>query len=195
MPVSGTALQAFFTAQGQSINVSAGQLDYQSFSLPVQSVFQVQQFGSPPEFFGAYSAGQQAPALCTFPGETAIGWQVLASFRDAPARLIVNLFDNHAAIVSTNTYLGLDRSNLGFCTQGAAGTFYTQDARNTGAAARILVFNATGALAGSTWFACETGPGPGGDFADTIALVGFAAGTAPVPAAHTSWGRVKALYH
>jgi hypothetical protein len=67
--------------------------------------------------------------------------------------------------------------------------FYTQDARNPGGTARILAYNATGSANGWTWFACETGAGPGGDYADFIALVNLS--LAPVPVSRTDWGTLK----
>jgi hypothetical protein len=193
VPVSGSALQSFFTAHGQSINVSAGQQDIQQFSIPISTSFQVQLFNASATF-GAYNASDAVPALYQLmPGAASTGWFAEASFRTSPQRMVVNLFDATSALVGTNTYLSADNTDLGFYVQDVVGgVFYTQDARNTGGAPHILVFNATGALAGSTWFACETSAGPGGDFADVIALVDLA--FAPVPVATTSWSRVKGLY-
>jgi hypothetical protein len=193
VPVSGSALQSFFTAHGQSINVSAGQQDIQQFSIPISTSFQVQLFNASATF-GAYNASDAVPALYQLmPGAASTGWFAEASFRTSPQRMVVNLFDVASTLQGTNTYLGADNTDLGFYVQDVVGgVFYTQDARNTGGAPHILVFNATGALAGSTWFACETSAGPGGDFADVIALVDLA--FAPVPVATTSWSRVKGLY-
>jgi hypothetical protein len=193
VPVSGTALQSFFTAHGQSINASAAQQDIQQFSIPISTSFQVQLFNASATF-GAYNASDAVPALYqVVPGAASTGWFAEASFRTSPQRMVVNLFDATSTLVGTNTYLSADNTDLGFYAQDAVGgAFYTQDARNAGGAPGILVYSATGGLAGSTWFACETSGGPGGDFADVIALVNFA--FAPVPTATTSWSRVKALY-
>ena len=191
--VSGTALQAFFTAHGQSINASAAQQDIQRFNIPVSSSFGVQMFGDGTASFGAYNASAAVPALYVLmPGAVTPGWFVEASFRTAPQRMVVNLFDDTSALIGTTTYFGADNTDLGFYAQTAGGVFSTQDARNAGGAPSILVYSATGALAGSTWFACETSGGPGGDFADVIALVNLS--LAPVPANSTTWSRVKALY-
>ena len=194
VPVSGTALQSFFTSHGQSINVSAGQQDLQRFSIPAYYSFGVHTFGDRTTSFGVYNASATVPPLYQLmPGAAGDGWFVVCSFRTGPDRLIVNLFDNNSAFVSTNTYLGADPTDLGFYDEGAGGTFYTQDARNPDGAPNILVFSATGALAGSTWFACETSTGPGGDFADFIVLLDLA--FTPVPTTRSSWSLVKALYH
>lgn len=194
VPVVGTALQSFFTAQGQSINVSAAQQDIQTFSLPDGRGFDTHSFVSSSAAFGMYNAGDAAPALnAVLPGVVSPGWFAAVEFRPTPQRAIVNLIDEFSSLVSTNVYLGADNTNFGFFSQGADGPFYTQDARNPGAAAKILVFAGTGTLVGSTWFACETSAGAGGDYADLIALVNFS--VLPVPTATTSWSRVKALYH
>jgi hypothetical protein len=192
--VSGTALQSFFTAHGQSINASAAQQDIQRFSIPLSTSFGIQVFGDGTSAFGAYNASAAVPPLYPImPGAATVGWFVEASFRTAPQRMVVNLFDASSALVGTNTYLGADNADLGFYTQSAGGAvFSTQDARNTGGAPHILVYSATGALAGSTWFACETSSGPGGDFADVIALLDLS--FAPVPTTTTNWSRVKALF-
>ena len=192
--VTGTALQTFFTSQGQSINVSAAQQDLQSFTFPAFSSFDLHLFGSSSTTFGGYNASAAVPPLyLLFPGAASAGWFTTAGFRDGPARVVLNMFDNNSAFVGTTTYLGADRLDFGFYDASVGGTFYTQDARNPGGLPNILVFSGTGSLAGSTWFACETGAGPGGDFADTIMLLGFS--TAPVPTTPTTWSRVKALFH
>jgi len=89
----------------------------------------------------------------------------------------------------TTSFDGADPTSLGFYDQGSTGPFYTQDARNPGGEAKILAYNGTGSLIGWTWFACETGAGPGGDYADLIALVNLS--LAPTPVLQTNWGTLK----
>lgn len=190
VPVSGTALQSFFSAQGQAIDVNTAQQDLQRFSVPNDIGFQVNEFGSSSAGFGVYNAADANPALyLAFPGSAAPGWFVVASFRTSPIRLVVNLFDASSTFMGSTTYLGADHADFGFYVQDAGGTFYSQDERNPGGAPKILAFNGTGAHAGSTWFACETSAGPGGDFADVIVLLGTA--PTPVPVLHASWGALK----
>lgn len=195
VPVSGTALQSFFNAQGQTIDVGSAQLDAQRFSvaagvaMPVRVGLALARTGS----LGMYNAKLEVPPLYQFlPGAGADGWFVVLSFRDSPVRLIVNLFDANSASQGSNTYLGADRTDFGFYVQDAAGLFYSQDERNPGSAPHILAFSGTGAYAGATWFACETSAASGGDFADLVVRVDFA--LAAVPARSTTWGRVKSLY-
>ena len=191
IPVSGTALQAFFTSQGQLIDVHTQQLDLQTVSLSVGTTLEFHMpVGSDPNanVLGIYDPGLAAPPLYqVFPGSATSGWYAVLSFRSSPMRAVVYLFDASSALQGTNTYLGVDPSYLGFYLQAPGATFYSQDERNGGA--RLLAFNAVGTLAGSTWFAWETGPGPGGDFADSIWLVPNA--LAPVPVSHASWGTLK----
>jgi len=194
IPVTGTALQSFFTAHGQAIDVSKDQLDLQTLSLPAGASIQVDAaVVSDPSTngFGAYNAGATSPALYqVFPGAAATGWFSVMAFRATPTRMVVNLFDASSALQGTNTYLGADPTNLGFYLQTSGGVFYSQDARNSGA--RLLAFSGTGADGGDTWLAWETGAGPGGDYADSIWLLPFAFG--PVPVSHTNWGTVKARF-
>jgi hypothetical protein len=191
IPVSGTALQAYFSSLGQLIDVHTQQLDLQTVSLRVGTTIEFRMpLGSDPNanVLGIYNAGLGAPPLDqVFPGAATTGWYAVLSFRSSPMRAVVYLFDASSALQGTSSYLGVDPSYLGFYLQSLGATFYSQDERNGGA--RLLAFNGIGTLAGSTWFAWETGPGPGGDFADSIWLVPNA--LAPVPVSHTSWGALK----
>lgn len=195
VPVSGNALATFFASQGQSIAVVGDQVDLQSVSFPIAPA----SIGLGPVHpvptiagFGGYNTSLAAPPLYQiFPGAALAGWFTVASFRTAPLRLVVNLFDAASTLQGTTTYLGADPSAFGFYAQGPS-LVYSQDARNPGGLARMLSYAGTGAHAGSTWFACEFSDAPAGDFADFVALVTFS--TPPVGAERTSWGRVKRLY-
>ena len=193
VPVSGTALQTFFTSQGQAINVNTDQLDLQTFSEPLGSGFQVLRFIDPNATLGAYNAAAVSPTLyLIFPGAASPGWFSMASFRASPDRLVVNLFDNNSAFVSTTTYIGADHTNFGLYAQMPSGLAFSQDSRDASGRPQMLAFDGTGVDAGFTWLAFEGTPGPGSDFADAVALV--ALGSGPVPAKAGSWARVKALF-
>ena len=197
IPVSGTALQAFFTSKGQAINVNTDQLDLQAIGLPAEASVQMSGAFGPQgvgSVFGVYNAGFDVPPLYqVFPGAATAGWYTVMSFRSGPTRLVVNLFDAASAFQGSTTYLAgpPDHTNLGFYLQQSPGdgglVFFSQDARNGGA--RMLAYNSTGTLVGGTWLAWETGAGPGGDYADAIWLFPYA--FAPVPVAHTNWGTLK----
>lgn len=198
IPVSGTALQTFLTSQGQTINVNTDQLELQTMSFAADAT--VSMGLSSPNNAGAtvglYNAGFAVPPLYQiFPGAAVGGWFAQASFRTAPTRVVVSLFDASSAFQGSTTYLAgpPDRTFMGLYVQQSGGTVsYTQDARNAGGEARILAYAATGAKAGLTWFACEFGPGAGGDFADFITLVNLTG--APVPVSHTNWGTLKSRF-
>lgn len=193
VPVSGTALQFFFASQIQAINVVGSQLDAQTFSLPAGGSFQVLPFGNPSAPVGVYNAALASPALYqVYPGAASAGWSAVGSFRSLPDRLVVNLFDALNTFQGSNTYFGADRTDFGFYSVLAGGTSYSQDARNPGGRAQMLAYNGTGARAGSLWFAFESTPAAGGDYADAIFLVTLA--SAPVPATPSNWKRVKALF-
>jgi len=193
VPVSGTALSAFFASQGQTIDVNTAQQDIQRFSEPADFTFETHEFGAGPGDYGVYNAGVATPSLyLVFPGGASSGWFTVTSFRDSPARLVVNLFDQNFVIQGSNVYLGADRADFGFYAANASGTVFTEDARNPGGAPRVLAYSATGAREGWTWFACETGAGPGGDFFDVVLLIQLA--LAPVGVQHTTWGTLKARF-
>jgi len=193
VPVSGTALATFFASQGQTIDVNNQQLDLQTVNLSSTPGFESHTFGTElSNTFGGYNTALAVPPLYQIvPGAVATGWFSSTSFRTSPTRVVVNLFDASDAFQGSTTYLSgpPDPSTFGFYVQSAGGVFYTQDVRNPGGTARILAYNGTGSRTGWTWFACETGAGPGGDYADYIALVNLS--LAPVPALKTDWGTLK----
>lgn len=193
VPVTGTALATFFAAHGQAIDASTQQLDLQRTAVLTNAAFEVRAFVGTAASVGAYNAAAAAPPLYQiFPGAASSGWFAAASFRVSPQRLVVNLFDASSALQGATTYLNADNTDFGFYVIAGTGTFYSQDARNAGSAARMLAFNGTGAFAGSTWICTETGAGPGGDYADVITLVQFQ--FAPVSTQTSTWNRVKRLY-
>ena len=200
VPVSGTALQAFFTSQGQAINVNTDQQDLQTVSFAAPQTLEIHAaiVSGPGSTLGLYNAGLAAPALYqVFPGAATNGWYSVASFRTAPTRLVLNLFDDNAAFVGSTSYLAgpPDPADMGLYLLDAGGlTFYSQDARNADGA-RLLAFSSTGALAGGTWLAWETDAGPGGDFADAIWMLPLPLALAPVPVLHANWGELKARFH
>lgn len=195
VPVSGSALATFFASQSQTINVNTDQVDAQRQTVPATTNFQMQTFGPavPGTTVGIYNAAPTSPALYQIiPGAASAGWFAVAGFRVGPTRLVVNLFDSNTALQGSTTYLGADASDFAFYASGSTGTMFQQDARNPGGAARVLVFNGTGAKSGNTWLAFETSSVGPADFADVVVLVNLA--LSPVSDAKSTWSRVKALY-
>lgn len=195
VPVTGTALATFFASQGQTINVNTDQVDAQRQAVPATTNFQMQTYGPAlsTTAIGIYNAALEVPALYQImPAATGTGWFAVAAFRTSPTRLVVNLFDNNTALQGSTSYLGADASDFAFYATGSNGTLYQQDSRNVLGAARMLVFNGTGAKTGNTWLAFETSSVGPADYADVIALVNLA--LSPVSEAKSTWSRVKALY-
>jgi len=190
--VSGTALATFFASRSQAIDPAADQLELQQLSLGATASFDVHAYAPvlPSAPAGIYNALAPTPSLDqVWPGGPATDWFPACSFRTSPTRLVVNLFDGLGTLQGTTTYLGADPTAFAFYASGPNGTEYQQDARNPLGAARMLAFHGTGAHVGSTWLAFETGPGPGGDFADLVLLVNLA--LAPVDVQRTTWGELR----
>jgi hypothetical protein len=198
--VVGGCLQGELNGQGESINVLTDQNAVQRWASTVSnnSTFTIQvelSANAAANTYGIYNASFAVPPLyLVFPGAATAGWFATASFRTAPIRVVVNLFDNNAAFVSTVTYLGADRNDFGFYLSGPGGLFYTQDARNPGGNAQALTYAGTGINSGSWWMAWEDTPFAGGndDFCDALL---FLESINPTPVSKTTWGSLKARFH
>jgi hypothetical protein len=201
VPIAGGSLQGYLNGVGESINVLTDQQDVQTWQSTVSSnstfTLQIELAGNAPNnFIGIYNAGDVAPALDTvFPGAAGAGWFAVVSWRTAPTRAVVNLFNDAAALVSTNQYLGADKSSFGFYLQGPGGTFYTQDVRN-GGDPQAVTFAGTGVNFGSWWLAFEDTPYAGSDHDFNDAVL-FLESVNPGPTAvnKTTWGSLKARFH
>jgi len=202
VPVAGGTLQGYLNSVGESINVLTDQQDIQRWAATVSNnstfTIQVELSGNAAaNTYGLYNASLVAPPLyLVFPGAAASGWFATASFRTAPIRVVVNLFDNNAAFVATTTYLGADRNDFAFYLSGPGGLFYTQDARNPCGAAQALTYAGTGLNSGSWWLCWDDAQrGCGGpsdsDFDDAVL---FLESVNPTPASTTSWGQLKARF-
>jgi hypothetical protein len=195
VPVSDGSLQGYLNSVGESINVLTDQNSAQRWASTVSnnSTFTIQvELGSfaPSNSIGIYNAALAAPPLYqVFPGAATAGWFAVASFRTSPVRVIVNLFDASAALQGSTVYLGADRNDFGFYLSGPGGTFYTQDARNPGAAAYALTFAGTGLNSGSWWLAFEDL----NDFNYSDAVL-FLESVNPTPVSKTTWGSLKSRF-
>lgn len=159
--VLGSVLQDYLASLGESINVRTDQVDRQRWGSPIPSkpTFTLQvEIGPKPAgvSIGLYNAGDAVPAPYTlFPPESDARWFAVASFRTLPTRVVINLFDANAALISTTIYLGANKDDFGFYLSGPDGVFHTQDARNPGGQAQWLVYAGTGINAGNWWLAGE----------------------------------------
>src|SRR5262249_55851968 len=144
VPILGGSLQGYLNGVGESINALTDQQDVQQWmnTASGNSTFtlQIELSGNAAQnVLGLYNAGAPVPPLyLIFPGASTNGWFAIASFKTAPTRLVVNLFDQGANFQGSTTYLAgpPDPNNFGFYLQNSNGTFYTQDARNPGGTAQ-----------------------------------------------------------
>ncbi len=201
IPVSGTGLQDYLRSIGESIDVQQAQVDAQLMQMYylTNSTYTFQcELGlkEPGLSLGLYDGSTLTESFVElFPAAAGPGWFVVVSFRTAPARIVVNLFDSMAALVSTRTTLGGNRRAIGFYVQGPDGVFHSQDARNPGGAAQVLFYGGTGVNAGSMWIAFEAGAranGADGDFDDAVVFLERNAFVGPVQ--RTSWGSLKVRF-
>ena len=201
VPISGTALEAFFNSQGEAINAAqdqvAGELFFaivgnnSTFTLQVEMELDAGNVES-----GIYGGHEANPVLIPvfMPGAHAGSFGVV-SFRTNPTRFIVNRFDETAAFLGSTTYPGGDRKGIGWYVRGPLGPFYSQDARNVGGAPQVLYYQGTGINAGSWWVTAETSPAGAGnaDYADIVWL--FDGGFLSLVDTHPlRWAQLKARF-
>ena len=199
--VNNGTLQGYLNSVGESINVLTDQQDIQRWQSTVSNnstfTLQVEFAGNAgTNTYGLYNASLASPPLYQmFPGAATNGWFAVASFRTAPTRVVVNLFDATAALQGSSTFLGADRTNFGFYLQQNPGlVFYSQDARNPGGLAQMLTYAGTGINTGSWWLCMEdltASQGSDYDFDDTVL---FCESIVPTPVNKTTWGDLKARF-
>ncbi len=197
--ISDPTLQAYLNGQGESINVNAAQENIQTWTTTISgnSTFtMMMEFAgnAGSNTIGIYNGGDVAPTLIpVFPGAATSLWFATAAFRSGPTRVVVNVFDDNANLVGSNSYLGADRNNFGLYLQGPGGTFYSQDARNPGARIQALTYAGTGINTGSWWICFEDlamNAGSDGDYNDAI-LFCESVNPTVVSVNNTTWGSLK----
>lgn len=199
VPVIGGSLQGYLNGVGESINVNTDQNAVQTWSTTVSgnSTFSLMielAGNAASNTIGIHNGAPAVPPLYpVFPGAASAGWFATASFRLAPVRVVINLFDDNAVLQGTNTYLGADRNNFGYYLSGPGGLFYTQDARNAGSVAQALAYAGTGINLGQWWLCWEDLPAAGSDHDFNDAVL-FLESVTPTPTSRTSWGQLKARF-
>jgi len=204
VPVAGTTLQNYFSVTVlESINVGTDQVaDTQRWKTTVSgnsAMTLMIELASDANgnALGVYNAGDVSPALFEiFPGTAVAGQYAMASFRPLTSQLLVTVFNGDGTVASSVTHNGVTTNNFGYYIQHAAGgTGYSQDARNAGDTARMLVFKGTGDNAGNWWMCFEDNnpddPDDDRDFDDAVV---FVESINPTPVAHTSWGALKSRF-
>jgi len=125
VPVNGTALQSFFNAQGQSISAASDQQQPAGFTglflTQPATHFAVYAFGKHQDDLVVYlTSSPSSPLYVISPAGAASGWFTEVSFRDAPVRMVVTLFDATSTFQGATTYLGLGLNFMGLATSGPA---------------------------------------------------------------------------
>jgi len=198
--VAGGSLQGYLNGVGEAINVNTDQNAVQTWQTTVSNnatfTLMIELAGNAPaNNIGIYNGTPAAPPLYqVFPGAASAGWFATCSFRNAPVRVVVNLFDDNAAFQGQNTYLGADASNFGYYLDGPGGIFYTQDYRNPGGTVQALTYAGTGNNTGQWWLCFEDlteSNGKDNDFEDAIL---FLESIAPTPVSKTTWGALKVRF-
>lgn len=202
--VAGTALQNHFSVTVlESINVGTDQVaDAQRWKTTVSGNSAMTLMielasDSNGNALGVYNAGDLTPALFEiFPGSAVAGQYAMASFRPLTSQLLVTLFNGDGTVASSNTYNGVTTNNFGYyISREQGGTGYSQDARNAGDTARMLVFKGTGDNVGNWWMCFEdNNPNDPDDDRDFDDAVVFVESINPTPVAHTSWAAVKSRF-
>src|SRR6516225_4265135 len=154
--VNNGTLQGYLNGVGESINVLTDQQDIQRWQATVSNnatfTIQVEFAGNAgTNTYGLYNASLVAPPLYQmFPGAATNGWFAVASFRTAPTRVIVSLFDASAAFQGSNFYLGADRNDFGFYLQQNHGiVLFSKHAREPGGIAQALTLAGPGLNSGA----------------------------------------------
>ena len=192
--VGSGALQAYLNGVGESINVGTDQLDAQIFTSTISGnstfTLMLEDAGfAANNALGIYNSADPGPTLFqVFPGVAAPGW--FATLHFSGGNMVVSLFDATAAFQGQTAYAGVNKSSFGFYLQGPGGTFFTQDARN-GGAAQALTFAGTGQNAGNYWLAWEDTANGDRDFNDAVLLL---ESVNPTPVNTTTWGGLKRAY-
>ena len=200
--VAGGGLQGYLNGVGESINVNTDQDATQTWQTSVSNnatfTLMIELAGNAAaNNLGIYNAGAAIPTLYqVFPGAASAGWFATCSFRSAPTRVVVNLFDDNANFQGQTTYLAgpPDASNFSYYLQGPGGTFYAQDSRNAGGVAQALAYAGTGNNNGQWWLCWEdlqVGGGADNDYDDAVL---FLESIAPTPVSKTTWGALKVRF-
>jgi hypothetical protein len=129
-----------------------------------------------------------------FPTAASTGWFAVASWRTAPIRVMISLFDNSATFIGQATFLGSDRNAVGLYLATPHATYFTQDPLNPAHEPRALYYKGTGINTGSFWLTWEAGDAPANDDFDdcVIFMENIASGIAPVQRA--TWAELKSRF-
>jgi len=198
--VNGSALQQYLNGVGENIDVQMDQRDVELLRSPVSgpSSFTLWfEFAGPPGNTIGFYNGLVVPGalMLMFPTAATDGWFAIASWRVAPVRVVVNLFDASAMFLGSMTYLGANRNAIGIYLATPHATYFTQDPLNPGGEPHALFYEGTGLNAGAMWLAWESGDTPADrDFADCVLFAQSYSPGGIVPVQRATWGELKSRF-
>ena len=200
---NSAALQARLNGFGESINVLTQQQDGfvwgSTISTNSTMTIQFELAGNPDGNEIGIAALDGSGTIVTgldplFPSANlATGSFAVASFRPGNV-LKVNVFDASAALLTTLSYTGVDRTLFAYYIKNAGGTFNSHMGFNADGKEHALAFAGTGENTGCWWLAWEDvtiASYAGADFDDALV---FMESLNPTPVSRTTWGSVKARF-
>jgi len=200
-------LQAYLDVMDGGIHVLTDQLNFQVVQSNAQgsSDFTVTlraNVKAAGEIVGVYNGGALGTSYLLLPAFATDGWFAVCSF-SVTGRLTVYLYDASPSPVfqGATVYTGLNRNAIGLFLQNTAGTFYSEDILNAGAAPQALLYAGTGVNTGGLWVCFQTSPygAASSTFAGAVLTLEPPLGNSlqpqcATPARTTSWGSLKAIY-
>jgi hypothetical protein len=200
---SSGALQTRLNGFGESINVLTQQQDGLVWGSTVSTnstmTIQFELAGNPHANEIGIAALDPTGTIVTgydalFPSaDLATGAFAVASFRPGNV-LKVNVFDASAALLTTLSYTGVNRSLFAYYIKNPGGTFTSHMGFNADSKVHALAFAGTGENTGCWWLAWEDATIASYASADFDDALVFMESLNPTPVSHTSWGSVKARF-
>ncbi len=200
---NSAALQARLNGFGESINVLTQQQDGLVWGSTVSTnstmTIQFELAGNPDGNEIGIAALDATGTIVTahdplFPSANlATGSFAVASFRPGDV-LKVNVFDATAALLTTLSYTGVNRSLFAYYIRNGGGTFHSHSGFNTDGKVHALAFAGTGENTGCWWLAWEDAAIVNYSTANFDDALVFMESLNPTPVSHTTWGSVKARF-
>lgn len=190
-------LTTWLAANEPALDPATDQLAAQGFDLPRPSPYcQSLAFELLDDALDSLGVASLDPSIavraCVFPAGSRAGGFAYVRFNTA-GLLLVTTFDPEATLLSQHAFAGFPRdSALGLWLAGAAGTSWTVDVRNPGAAPRAVTYSLPRFSFGGYLVGFDSATGGDGRFSRQRVYVEYPCG---LPARRSTWGRVKLLAH
>ena len=119
VPMNGSALQSYLNLADGNVDVARDQVDVELFRGTLFSSFtfsiQIELFAKTQGVvFGLYDGHALVPTrIPVFPDSASAGWFAISAWRLNPTRLVVSLFDDAGALITTATFIWHPRGSPG----------------------------------------------------------------------------------